>query len=306
MVRNRKIAYIFSGILVLASFCALIIWGLRPGIDFTGGSLLEANYPNNRPDIAKIQASVNALGLGNVSIQLAGESGIIVRSKDLSQEEHQKLLTALNVDGKTAEEKNFNSIGPVIGKELRQKSWIAIIIVAVMIIFYIAFAFRKVSRPFSSSQGGPVVSWKYGIVAVLALIHDVTIPAGAFAVLGHFKGIEVDTLFITALLTTLGFSVHDTIVVFDRIRENLKKQIGLSFDDTVEASIRQTMARSIITSMTVVFVLVALLILGPASTKYFSLALLIGVVFGTYSSICLASPLLVSWKKWSEKKKLKK
>jgi len=306
MVRNRKIAYIFSGTLVLVSFCALIIWGLKPGIDFTGGSLLEANYPNNRPDIAKIQASVNALGFGNVSIQLAGDSGIIVRSKDLSQEEHQKLLAALNIDGKIAEEKNFNSIGPVIGKELRQKSWIAIILVAVMIILYIAFAFRKVSLPVSSSQGGTLASWKYGVVAVLALIHDVTIPTGTFALLGHFKGIEVDTLFITALLTTLGFSVHDTIVVFDRIRENLKKQIGLSFDDTVEISIRQTMARSIITSMTVIFVLVALLIFGPASTKYFSLALLIGVVFGTYSSICLASPLLVSWKKWSEKRKLRK
>lgn len=297
MVRNRKITYIFSGILMLASFCALIFWGFKPGIDFTGGSLLEVEYENTRPEIAELEKKVNELNLGNVFLQPVEDTGLIVRLKDITQEEHQKLLNALTDPKRRLEEKRFDSIGPVIGKELKQKSWLAVSLVVLMIILYIAWAFRKVSRPVSS--------WKYGVAAVIALIHDVSIPSGLFAVLGHFKGVEIDILFITALLTTLGFSVHDTIVVFDRIRENLKKQIGLSFDDTVEASIRQTITRSIITSTTVIFVLVALLIFGPASTKYFSLTLIVGIVFGTYSSICLASPLLVSWNKWRAERKAK-
>ncbi len=298
MVRNRKITYILSGALVAVSFLALLIWELKPSIDFTGGSLLEAEYKDARPDIDQLQKTVNELGLGNALAQSAGEKRVIIRLKDLSQEEHQKLLNALAIGGAQLEEKRFDSIGPIIGKELRQKSWIAIGLVVLMIILYIAWAFKKVSKP--------VASWKYGVAAVLALIHDVSIPSGLFAALGHFKGVEVDVLFITALLTTLGFSVHDTIVVFDRIRENLKKQVGKNFEDTVEASIRQTMRRSVITSLTVIFVLVSLLIFGPASTKYFSLTLLVGVTFGSYSSIFLDSPLLVTWQKWNEKKKLGK
>ncbi len=298
MVRNRKITYILSATLVGASFLALLIWGLKPGIDFTGGSLLEVEYKAVRPAIDQLRKAVNELGLGNVMLQPAGEKNLLVRLKDINPEEHSKLLNALAISGNQLEEKRFDSIGPVIGKELRQKSWIAIGLVALMIILYISWAFRKVSRPVSS--------WKYGVAAVIALIHDVTIPSGLFAVLGHFKGVEVDVLFITALLTILGFSVHDTIVVFDRIRENLKRQVAKSFDDTVEVSVRQTMTRSIITSLTVLFVLAALLIFGPDSTRYFSLTLLVGVTFGTYSSIFLASPLLVSWLKWQEKRKQRK
>ncbi len=306
MVRNRKITYIFSAILVAASVASLLMWGLKPAIDFTGGSLLEITYKDGRPEISKIQQAVSGIGLGNVSIQPSGDKDIIVRLRELSEGEHQKLISALTVDGKQPEEKRFDSIGPVIGKELKQKSIIAVCLVALMIILYIAWAFRKVSRPASPSLGGPVSSWKYGVAAVVALVHDITIPAGVFAALGHFKGVEIDVLFITALLTTLGFSVHDTIVVFDRIRENLKKNIGQNFDDTVEKSIRQTLARSIFTSMTVIIVLAALLAFGGVTTRYFSLTLLLGITFGTYSSIFLASPLLVSWNKWQEKKKIKK
>ncbi len=295
MVRPRKITYIFSTILVIASLSALFIWKLKLGIDFTGGSLLEAEYSDSRPEISKIQQSVDGLGFGNVVLQPSGDKDLIVRLKDLTAEEHKILLDALKIDGKIPAEKRFDSIGPVIGNELRQKSIIAVVIVALMIILYIAWAFRKVSRPVSS--------WKYGVAAVVALIHDVTIPAGVFAFLGHFKGVEIDVLFITALLTTLGFSVHDTIVVFDRIRENLRKDVGKSFPEVVEHSIRQTLARSIFTSMTVIMVLIALLSFGGPSTKYFSLTLLLGITFGTYSSICLASPLLVTWQKWNEKTK---
>ncbi len=297
MVRNRKITYIFSIILVIASLSSLLVWKLKLGIDFTGGSLLEAEYKEGRPEIVKIQQAVNGLGFGNILLQPTGEKDIIVRSRDISEIEHQKLLNALSVDNKIPLEKRFDSIGPIIGKELWQKSLIAIGLVVLMIILYIAWAFRKVSRPISS--------WKYGVAAVVALIHDVTIPSGVFAALGHFKGVEIDILFITALLTTLGFSVHDTIVVFDRIRENLKKDVGRSFEDVVEHSIHQTMARSIFTSMTVIIILFALLIFGGLTTRYFSLTLLLGITFGTYSSIFLASPLLVTWHKWSEKKKTK-
>ena len=298
MVRNRKITYIFSIALVVVSLSALFAWKLKLGIDFTGGSLLEAEYADGRPEILKIQQSVDGLGFGNIVLQPSGEKDLIVRLKDLSAEEHKALLDALKIEGKTPMEKRFDSIGPVIGKELKRKSLIAIGIVVLMIILYIAWAFRKVSRPVSS--------WKYGVVAVIALIHDITIPTGVFAFLGHFKGVEVDILFITALLTTLGFSVHDTIVVFDRIRENLRRDAGKSFPEVVEHSIRQTLARSIFTSMTVILVLIALLLFGGPSTKYFSLALLLGVTFGTYSSICLASPLLVTWQKWNEKTKQEK
>lgn len=298
MVRNRKIAYIFSGILVGGSFLALLMWGLKPSIDFTGGSLLELEYKDSRPTVADLEKSVENLDLGSVFFQPTGDKGLLVRLKELNEDEHKILLNALSADIQNIEEKRFDSIGPVIGQELQRKSWIAIAIVALMIIIYIAFAFRKVSQRISS--------WKYGVAAVVALIHDVSIPSGVFAVLGHFWNIEIDILFITALLTTLGFSVHDTIVVFDRIRENLRKQASLSFEDTVEISIRQTMARSIITSLTVIIVLISLLVFGASSTKYFSLALLIGVVFGTYSSIFLASPILVTWQKWSEKRKLRK
>lgn len=310
MVRNRKITYIFSIILVIASLSSLLVWKLKLGLDFTGGSLLEAEYQEGppglgeagRPEIAKIQQAVNGLGFGNILLQPTGEKDIIVRSRDISEIEHQKLLNALNIDNKAPTEKRFDSIGPIIGKELWRKSLIAIGLVVLMIILYIAWAFRKVSKP----HIGNVPSWKYGVAAVVALIHDVAIPSGVFAALGHFKGVEIDILFITALLTTLGFSVHDTIVVFDRIRENLKKDVGKSFEDVVEHSIRQTMARSIFTSMTVIIVLVALLVFGGLTTRYFSLTLLLGITFGTYSSIFLASPLLVTWQKWSEKKKLGK
>ncbi len=297
MVRNRKITYIISGTLVAVSLLALLVWGFRPGIDFTGGSILEIEYKTLRPTIDNLQQAVDKLGFGKINLQPSGDKEIIVRLRDISEKEHQQLLSALQTGNSVLEEKRFDSIGPVIGKELQQKSWIAIGLVILMIVLYITWAFRKVSKPVSS--------WKYGIATIVALIHDVIIPSGVFAALGHFMGVEVDILFITAILTILGFSVHDTIVVFDRIRENLKKQAGATFEDVVEKSIRQTLVRSINTSLTVIFVLVALLIFGGESTKFFVFTLLVGVFFGTYSSICLASPLLVSWHKWSEKRKEK-
>lgn len=299
IVNHRRIFYIISILLALAGLFCTFYYGLRLGIDFTGGSLLEVEYSGARPEISVLQKNIEGIEIGNVTMQPTGEKGLIVKTKDLTEEIHQQLLAKLSLDGNSQlVEKKFDSIGPVIGSELKSKSITGILIVVVVIILYIAFAFRKVSQPVSS--------FYFGLFAVVALIHDVTIPTGVFAVLGHLYGVEVDILFVTALLTVLGFSVHDTIVVYDRTRENLRKGIGRTFEETVGISLGQTFVRSINTSLTVLLVLLAVFFYGGESTKYFSLALIIGVVFGTYSSIFLASPLLVTLHKWQLSRKGKK
>ena len=294
-IGRRKITYFISGSLVGLSVVGLLLWGLNLGIDFTGGSLLEIGYSENPPSIQEIKDVLGKYNLGALKIQPAGDSGFILRFKNIDEKTHQEILAGLTAEKNSLIEKRFVSIGPVIGQELKQKSLLALILVGLMIVAYIAFAFRKVSKPVSS--------WKYGVAAVLALAHDVLIPTGVFSFLGHFYGLEIDILFVTALLTVLGFSVHDTIVVFDRIRENLKKRKEDSFEKAVNVSINETLTRSVITSLTVLFVLFALFFLGSQSVKYFSLALILGVSFGTYSSIFLASPLLVTWQKLASRKK---
>lgn len=275
-----------------------VIFGLKLGIDFTGGSLLEVIFVGERPSLETIHKGLKPLGLGQVILQPTGERGIFIRTKDISEEAHQEILNALAGGEKredALQELRFESIGPTIGKELKQKSVYSIFTVLSLIVAYIAWAFRKVSKPVSS--------WKYGVVAVIALFHDVFIPVGVFSILGHFWGVEMDTLFITALLTVLGFSVHDTIVVFDRIRENLASaKRGEPFDEVVEKSIHQTFGRSLNTSLTVLLSLLAVFFFGGDSVRYFSLALMIGVVFGTYSSIFIASPLLITWHYFNQKK----
>ena len=293
IVNHRKIWYTFSTILVLLSLFFIFYFGLNLSIDFTGGSLLEIEYKNQRPEKAVIEEVISSASLSPASVQFSGERNVSIRLKTLSDEEHRNLLSRLSSTGEFTEIR-FDSIGPVIGKELTKKSIYAIILVIVMIILYIAFAFRNASRPVSS--------FKYGLMAVVALIHDVTAPIGVFAFLGKYFGVQIDILFVTAILTVLGFSVHDTIVVFDRIRENLKKGIGKTFEETVGFSINQTIVRSINTSLTVMIVLLSLFFFGGETIKYFSLALILGVFFGTYSSIFLASPLLVTIYKFQSKK----
>jgi len=216
--------------------------------------------------------------------------------KAIGQEEKAQVMKALSFnEKKIAFEKRFDSIGPVLGEEALRKALVSIVLVILGIVLYITFAFRKVSEPVSS--------WKYGLVAIAALVHDVIIPSGVFAILGHFAGYEIDTLFITALLVILGFSVHDTIVVFDRVRENLKNSSGKKlFADIVGESINQTFIRSINTSLTTVIALVVLYFFGGEATQHFSLALIIGIVAGTYSSIFIGSPLLVTIERWQAKR----
>jgi len=294
--KNLKYFFILPGLLSLVAVIALGFWGLRPGIDLAGGSLLQVTYQDNRPPVQQVQKITEPLELGEMRVQPADTASYIIRTRALSNDEHNNLSTVLGGLGSMKEDQ-FTTIGPTIGAELLQKAWIAIALVVLCTIIFIAWAFRGVSKP--------VQSWKYGIVAIVTLLHDILVPAGLFAVLGHFVGAEVDALFIVALLTILGISINDTIVVFDRIRENLRlnEERGRreEFEEVVGRSITQTIARSINTSLTVVIVLAALYFLGPVVTKNFALTLIVGMIAGTYSSIFLASPLLVAWQKWSKR-----
>jgi len=293
IVGKRKIFYVFSVVMIAASIFSIIFWGLHFGIDFRGGSLIEINFPESRPDANLVKEKLSALNIGDVFIQPTGDSGMLIRSKNIDEETHQQVLAQLNSLG-SAEEIRFDSVGPTVGAELKNRALWAIVVVLILIIIYIAFAFRKVSRP--------VASWKYGVAAIIALFHDVFVPAGIFAILGHYFGVEIDLLFVTGILTILGFSVHDTIVIFDRIRENLRKGIGKSFDETVNISVNQTITRSINTSLTVFLTLMAIYLFGGESTRYFVLLLIMGIILGTYSSIFVASSLLVTWENWRQKK----
>lgn len=284
--------------LALASLFLVVFFKLQIGIDFTGGSLIEVAYTKERPEFARVDQELAKLSLGTYRLQPTGTDGYILRTKTLGETERLPVLDALSLKG-TSEmtEKQFTSVGSVIGDELRRKSFAGIFLVILAIVIFIAFSFRKVSRPVSS--------WKYGVVAIITLMHDVLIPVGVFAILGKTSGVEVDILFVTALLAILGFSIHDTIVVFDRVRENLrineehrKKE---TFDVTVGKSLHQTYARSLNTSLTVLIPLLVLYFIGGDSTKYFCLALFVGIIAGTYSSIILASPLLVYIQERSKK-----
>jgi len=297
IIKNKKIFIGISITLVILSLISLFTFGLKIGIDFKGGALTEVAYKDIRPTQDEIYKSAEALNLGSVLIQPTGDMGYIVKSRDLNEQEHSSLLKILSLNNKSSlDEVSFNSIGPSVGSELTRKAIIAIILVSLAIICFIAFAFRKVSKPVSS--------WKYGFIAVATLLHDVMIPIGLFVILSHYYGAEVDTLFLVAILTILGLSVSDTIVIFDRIRENLRNQMSnkINFSEIVGKSLEQSLVRSICTSLTVILVLLALFFFGPVSTKYFALMLTTGMFFGTYSSIFLASPLLV----WVEEKQAKK
>lgn len=288
IIQRRAIAYVGSATLLVLGLIALFNWGLRLGLDFTGGSLLEVAFATTRPAIEAVDTGLAKLELGTINIQPVGERGAILRFREVSEAKHQEILTVLRqVASGDVAERRFESVGPIIGTELKSRSLWAISLSLFFIVIYIAWAFRKVSRP--------VASWKYGLSAIIALVHDLLIVLGAFSALGHFAGVEVDSLFVTALLTVLGFSVHDTIVVFDRTRENLFRGLGGDFEATVNQSVNETIVRSINTSVTTLLVLFTLYLFGGESIRYFALALIIGITIGTYSSVFVASPLIVDW-----------
>ncbi len=300
IIRYKKIFVSISIALVILSFFSLFLFGLNVGIDFKGGALTEVIYKTTRPTQAALNKSLEALNFGSILLQPTGELGYIVKSRSLNDNEHALLFKTLSQnDANVLTETSFNSIGPSVGRELTRKAIIAVILISLAIICFIAFAFRKVSKPISS--------WRYGLIAIVTLLHDVAIPVGLFAALSHFYGAELDTLFVVAVLTILGLSVSDTIVIFDRIRENLKNEATqtridkMNFSEIVGKSLEQSYVRSISTSFTVILVLLALFFFGPVTTKYFALMLTTGMFFGTYSSIFLASPLLVLVEEWQKR-----
>jgi preprotein translocase subunit SecF len=294
IIKYRKIWLIISAGITIVSIIALAIWGLKPGIDFTGGSLLEVKYANNQPTVSEIQESLKDVGISSLIVQPTDSGSVILRFQETSQEKHTAVLSALSDKHKGAvSEVRFESIGSSVGAELRSKSFWVIFLVLIIIILYVSMAFGKVSKP--------VASWKYGLISIIALFHDIIITSGIFAILGHFYGIEVNTPFIVALLTVLGYSIHDTIVVFDRTRENLPKSHD-TFANTVDHSLNQTFVRSVNTVITVLLSLLAVLIFGGASIRDFVLALMIGITCGAYSSLFVASPLLVYFEQWQRRK----
>lgn len=294
IIKNKKIFISISAVLVAVAIVILFVFPPKVGIDFKGGALTEVSYKDSRPSQEEVNNLLKDAGFSAL-VQPTGELGYLIKSPDLTETDHQRLLTTLSNGGKySITENNFNSIGPSVGKELTRKAIVAIVLVSLAIILFIAFALRKVSKP--------VASWKYGVIAVIALLHDVIIPSGIFALLSKFYGAEMDTLFVVAVLTILGLSVSDTIVIFDRIRENLRIGSSGKFKDIVGMSLDQSYTRSIMTSVTVIMVLLALVFVGPESTKYFAIMLTAGMFFGTYSSIFLASPLLVILEEMQNKK----
>jgi preprotein translocase subunit SecF len=375
IIQRRKIWFAFSLILISASIAVLSVWGLKLGIDFTGGTLMEFSFKEETLNSDEIKDALKDLDLGEVNVQFSGDDSVLLRFKDVNEDTHQEIIKALDVailgeensedsesyedseseketddsepisgikkaladeineaeesgievttsageeinidaenidlsdieseevdlgaiaaneENSNIKEKRFDSIGPVIGNELKSTAVIAIVIALIAIVLYIGWAFRKVSRPVSS--------FKYGIIATITLFHDIIITLGVFAVLGHLYNIEVGIPFVAALLAILGYSVNDTIVVFDRTRENLIRSGSDDFEKVVNKSVNETLIRSLNTSFTTLLVLATLFLFGGTTIKYFIVALIVGITAGTYSSIFIASPLLVTWQKWS-------
>ena len=299
IVTYRKLFFALTGLIVAASLLSLVVFHLHLGIDFTGGTLVQVEYAQGRPTAPALQSSLNAAGFSNYSLRESGANGYALRAQGITNEERANLVATFSINNTyPASIASLNEIGPTIGVELRNKSLLALALVLSCILLFIAFAFRKVSKPVSS--------WVYGLIALVTLVHDVIVPVGFYSFLGHVTGAQVDTLFVTAVLTVLGFSIHDTIVVFDRVRENLsinqKQNRKEDFAITAGHALNQTFVRSINTSLTVILTLSALYLLGPASTKVFALTLLVGIIAGTYSSIFLATPLLVAIEKRRQSK----
>jgi preprotein translocase subunit SecF len=291
-IGHRKVWYVLSAILILPGLLGLLVWKLNVGIDFRGGTVQDLTYAGTRPTIETVRQDLSKQGTIGLSVQTSGSNDILVRFPDQPKQTPRTtgnaILAALKAKDPLVTEASFNNIGQSVAtSSITQAIW-AVTLTSLAIICFIAFSFRSVPKPASS--------WRFGVTAIAALAHDILFVVGAFALIGHFfPNIEVDSLFITAILTILGYSVNDTIVVFDRIRENLRRSPGRSFAEIANSSLNQTLARSINTSAAVLLVLLTLLLLGGDSIRNFVLALFLGVAIGTYSSIFNASPLLVSW-----------
>lgn len=289
-LKYRKIYYFISGFLVLASLAGLIVWGLNWGIDFKGGTSLSVEYENQAPSVSQVREVVDSLGFQGPNIQPVGKTEIAIQinSHDITPAEKNQLIGDLGQLGEMKEGAfNFQQISPIIGSQLKRQTITVIFLSIIAILLYISWAFRKIYHP--------LPSWQYGLSALIALFHDVIIVLGFFVILGHFYGVQVNIPSITALLVVFGYSINDTVVVFDRIRENLLKSGDETYSQIVKESLNQTLVRSLNTSLTTLFILLAIFFLGGVTLHSFALALSVGIVSGSYSSIFLASPLLASW-----------
>ncbi len=286
---TRKIWFSLSVIMVIIGIVAISVFGFKTGIDFAGGTILEIKVTNsetaNTDDKAFIIDGYKELVNLDVAVQVVEEDRYMIRSKQLSNDQKNQLLAHLREGFASVEELRFESVDPTISYDIVRKAILAVILAVLAILFYVAYTFRKVPKPLSS--------WRFSIAAIVALIHGVIILLGIYAIVSKYFGAEVDGLFITALLTLLGFSVHDTIVTFDRIRENLRKRSGENMNIIINDSVVETIVRSVNTSFTLLLVLVAMFFFGGATLKFFTLALIIGVLVGTYSSIFIAAPVLL-------------
>jgi preprotein translocase subunit SecF len=300
IIGKRYIYFAISLLIMIPGLIALALWGLNLSIDFIGGSRVSYRIPDQK--VQEVQNTVQSMSklVGTTiigSVQLSEKDVYSFRTKPLTQPQHQNMAKLIEARFPNGQEISFETVGPLIGGETTTNAFKSVVIASFLIVLYIAWSFRNVPKPASS--------WRFGITTVIALVHDVLVVVGVFAILGHFYGVEIDSLFITAVLTVIGFSVHDTIVVFDRIRENLRKMGNASFETVANESISQTIARSLNTSFTVLLVLFAMFLFGGESIKWFVVALLIGILSGTYSSIFTAAPLLVVWENWRRRNEKK-
>mgnify|MGYP001567303374 CR=1 FL=1 len=293
IIHHRGLFFWITGVMLAAAISAILVWGLPLGIDFTGGSLMQVGYQGTVPPLADIEKQVAVVPLGVVSVRASGTNAVTIRTRTMTPAEHDAVFASISGNSSVTE-LSYTSVGPALGSQFASKAIWAIFAVVLVIVLYIAFAFRKVSKP--------VPSWGYGLTVVAMLVIDLIVPAGFFSAYAHYTGVQVDSLFIVAMLALLGYVVNDIIVIFDRVREHLARneKIGLkeSFEDTIGKSIDETMTRSINTSLTVVLALLALIYFGADATRNFALVMLVGVVAGTFSSICRSAPLLIPLAHW--------
>jgi preprotein translocase subunit SecF len=295
--KYRKFYYVFSSILLFSAILSLLVLKLNFGIEFKGGSILELEYLEKRPEVKEIERKLSALNLGETMIQPTGDKGVILRTKEVNEETHQKILENLRSLGEL-KEVQFESIGPTISKELKEKSILIVTFSIFVIVLYIAFAFKNLS---------PIVPvWKCGVVVLFCLFHDVVLPLGFLALLGKFLGVQFSIPVVIALLTIVGYSINNVVVVYDRFRETLQKSPTKPLSQAIDQSISQTLTRQINTSLTTLFPLFSIFFLVGEDLKYFSLTLILGILFGTYSSIFLALIILGNWQTISKREKTKK
>jgi len=292
-LKFTKIYYIFSSILLAIALFSIFYFGLNLGVDFLGGSVLEIEF-ENRPENSVLQEKISSFDLGEYTIQPVGEKGVVLKMKEINLEVHQNIISKLN-EVSPVKELGFEDVGPVISRELKGKTIVLVAVSLIGLLLYIMISFRKVSRPVSG--------FVLGVVSIITLTFDVLITIGFFAIIGKFYNAQFGIPIVTALLTIIGYTINDKVIIFDRLRENIIRRSSDDFKELVNRSINETLLRSLSTGFCTLLVLISLVIFGGETLKYFSLALIVGIVAGTYSSLFIASPLLVSWQKLRLKKR---